>query len=430
MTGVLSLDAFLFGLISAAALPLGALLSFKWTPKPRVLAAMMALGAGALLAALTIDLVAESMEHGQFYPLAVGMMIGGIFFAILNSLVNGKGGFLRKTATTLTHITRKQTIRQKLLFSRLSKIGLFRSLPPSQVHHLIPYLHRFQYRAGKMMVHEGDPGDLFYIIESGTAIIMDDTSNSVVSLLSANQTYGLTELLTEKSHSYTVVVKDDMHVWIINKESFDAVLRMNPVLAGELKSLVKENIRTLEIKNELDTEKAERWYSEALSHFPGNRNGFNETEVHAELKEHGNASLAIWLGILLDGIPESIVIGASLLLDKTMSLSLLVGLFLSNFPEALSSSVGMRKQNMPHMKIFLMWLSIMILTGIGAYTGNVFFDNVSPGTYALVDGMAAGAMLTMIAQTMLPEAFHIGGSVTGLSALAGFLATLFSRMLG
>jgi zinc transporter ZupT len=77
-----------------------------------------------------------------------------------------------------------------------------------------------------------------------------------------------------------------------------------------------------------------------------------------------------------------------------------------------------------------MWFSIMLLTGVGAYCGNVFFDNVSPGTYALVDGMAAGAMLTMIAQTMLPEAFHIGGSVTGLSALAGFLATLFSRMLG
>jgi zinc transporter ZupT len=430
MTGVLSLDAFLFGLISAAALPLGALLAFKWTPKPRVLAAMMALGAGALLAALTMDLVAESMEHGQFYPLAVGMMIGGVFFAVLNSLVNGQGGFLRKTATTLTHITRKQNVRQRLLFSRLSKIGLFRSLPPSQVHHLIPYLHRFHYRAGKMMVHEGDPGDLFYIVESGSAIIMDDTTNSVISLLTANQTYGLTELLTEKSHNYTVVVKDDMHVWIINKESFDTVLRMNPVLAGELKSLVKEDIRAMEIKNEVDTSKAERWYSEALSHFPGQRSGFSETEVNAEVKEHGNASLAIWLGILLDGIPESIVIGASLLLDKSMSLSLLVGLFLSNFPEALSSSVGMKKQKMSHMKIFLMWFSIMLLTGVGAYTGNVFFDNVSPGTYALVDGMAAGAMLTMIAQTMLPEAFHIGGSVTGLSALAGFLATLFSRMLG
>ena len=92
MTGIVSLDAFLFGIISAAALPLGAMLALKWSPKPRVLASMMAIGAGALLAALTIDLVSESMEHGHFYQLAIGMIIGGIFFVILNAIVNGRGG--------------------------------------------------------------------------------------------------------------------------------------------------------------------------------------------------------------------------------------------------------------------------------------------------------------------------------------------------
>lgn len=72
----------------------------------------------------------------------------------------------------------------------------------------------------------------------------------------------------------------------------------------------------------------------------------------------------------------------------------------------------------------------MIVTGAGAYFGNIFFVNVSAGTFALVDGMAAGAMLTMIAETMLPEAFHIGGSVTGLSALGGFLLTLLFKVIG
>jgi zinc transporter ZupT len=140
--------------------------------------------------------------------------------------------------------------------------------------------------------------------------------------------------------------------------------------------------------------------------------------------------MAIWLGIMLDGIPESIVIGSSLLLHPTMSLSLLAGLFISNFPEALSSSVGMRGQRMSNQKILMMWSSIMIVAGIGAFFGNVLFENVSPLIFALVDGMAAGAMLTMIAETMLPEAFHIGGSVTGLSALAGFLATLLFKVIG
>lgn len=430
MTGVISLDAFLFGLISAAALPLGAMLSFKWTPKPAVLASMMALGAGALLAALTIDLVAESVEHGHFYPLAAGMIIGGIFFAILNAIVNSRGGFLRKTATMLTHISKKQNRRQKKLIERLSHVSLFRKLPPPQINLLLPYLHRFSYRQGKMMVHEGDPGDLFFFIESGSAIVMDDKTNQVVRILSANETYGITELLTGKSHDYSVVVKDDMHLWIVNKEAMDNLLKLNPVLAADLRKMVTDELQQIEQKEGPDRDHARVWYEEAVNHFVDKRSSLNESDIHAEVKEHGNAAMAIWLGIMLDGIPESIVIGSSLLLESSMSLSLLAGLFLSNFPEALSSSVGMRKQKMSPLKILLMWSSIMIVTGIGAYAGNVFFENVPPGIYALIDGMAAGAMLTMIAQTMLPEAFHIGGSVTGLSALAGFLATLFFRVVG
>jgi zinc transporter ZupT len=429
MTGLIQLDAFLFGIISAVALPIGALMAFKWTPKPKILASMMALGAGALLAALTIDLVSESLEHGHFYQLAIGMIIGGIFFAMLNALVNGKGGFLRKTATTLTHITRKQNNREKLLYNQLSKVQFFHNLTPDQARHLVPLLNRFKYREGKMMVHEGDPGDMFFIIESGSAIVMDDATNNVVSIISANDTYGLTELLTGKTHQYTVVVKEDMYAWVVNKEKLDSVLKINQELAGEIKKIVTQNIHILEVKNEIDEKKAESWYTEAMHHLEEKKGTISDHEIKEEALEHGNPSMAIWLGIMLDGIPESIVIGSSLLLDSSMSLSLLAGLFLSNFPEAFSSSVGMKKQKLSNMKILLMWTSIMLVTGIGAFAGNVFFENVSPGIYALVDGMAAGAMLTMIAETMLPEAFHIGGSVTGLSALAGFLVTLLFKVV-
>src|SRR4030042_332129 len=156
MTGTIELDAFLFGIISAVSLPLGALLALKWTPKPKVLASMMAIGAGALLAALTIDLVSVSLERGHFFPLAAGMILGGIFFVLLDKIVNSQGGFLRKTATMLTHISRKQTNRQKLFFKQLSKVKFFHNLSPSKVQLIIPYLHRFHYREGKLIVHEGD----------------------------------------------------------------------------------------------------------------------------------------------------------------------------------------------------------------------------------------------------------------------------------
>ena len=194
--------------------------------------------------------------------------------------------------------------------------------------------------------------------------------------------------------------------------------------------LVTEKIHLLELKNEIDSNKADKWFEETLVHFDEKRPDVTESDFHEEVGEHKNASMAIWLGMMLDGIPESLVIGSSLIINSTISTSLIAGLFLSNLPEALSSSVGMRKQKMSNLKIFAMWTSIMVMAGICAYLGNVFFKNVSDFTFAIVDGMAAGAMLTMIAETMLPEAFHIGGSVTGLSALGGFLATLLFKVIG
>jgi zinc transporter ZupT len=430
MTGIIELDALLFGLISAVSLPLGAILAMKWTPQPKVLASMMAIGAGALLAALTIDLVAVSVDKGHFYPLAAGMIIGGLSFVLLNKIVNSKGGFLRKTATIITHITKKQSNRQRKLYNRLSKVAFFHNLSPSKAQVLIPYLHRYRYRQGKIMVHEGDPGDNIFIIESGEAIVMDDKTNSVISILKSDDTYGIVELITGITHNYNVVVKNDMHVWIINKDSFDRIIGLNPSLAAEVKTLATEKIHLLEQNQNLSAEDAALWYNVAMKHFDEKKTAITQSDITEEISEHGNASMAIWMGIMLDGIPESIVIGSSLLIHPSMSLSLLAGLFLSNFPEALSSSVGMKKQKMTNRKILAMWLSIMIVTGLGAFAGNVFFINAEPHVFALVDGIAAGAMLTMIAETMLPEAFHIGGPVTGLSALAGFLATLLFKVLG
>ena len=71
----------------------------------------------------------------------------------------------------------------------------------------------------------------------------------------------------------------------------------------------------------------------------------------------------------------------------------------------------------------------MIFTGIGAWLGSVFFVGVELTTFSLVEGIAAGAMLTVIAETMLPEAFHRGGGVTGISTLLGFLAAIFFTTL-
>jgi len=95
----LATTAFLAGLISAASLPLGALTSMAWRPSERQLSFLMAFGGGALLAALTIDLVASALARGQFTLLAAGSIVGGLLFIGLNEVVNDYGGFLRKAFT-------------------------------------------------------------------------------------------------------------------------------------------------------------------------------------------------------------------------------------------------------------------------------------------------------------------------------------------
>ncbi|MFP4431545.1 MAG: hypothetical protein ACLFPV_09870, partial [Spirochaetaceae bacterium] len=115
---------------------------------------------------------------------------------------------------------------------------------------------------------------------------------------------------------------------------------------------------------------------------------------------------------------------------SSVSLSLIAGLFLSNYPEALSSSAAMRSANHRFSTILLMWTSLLVITGLGAMAGNVFFVGASPSLFTVVEGLAAGAMLTMIAETMLPEAYHKGGSITGLSTLCGFLTALLFKTVG
>ncbi len=145
--------------------------------------------------------------------------------------------------------------------------------------------------------------------------------------------------------------------------------------------------------------------------------------------QHKDAPMAIWLGLLMDGIPEALTIGAHII-TAPLSPALLAGLFISNYPEALSSSHGMKEQGFSIGKILMMWSSIMFITGILAAVGSVIFANVPDNLVSLVGSMAAGAMLTVISETMLPEAYAKGGSIVGMSTVLGFLSIIVINTWG
>ena len=136
----------------------------------------------------------------------------------------------------------------------------------------------------------------------------------------------------------------------------------------------------------------------------------------------------IWLGILIDAVPESFVIGIlSNGGDASSMLNFVLGVFLANFPEAMSSSGVMKRCGLRSRTIVLMWTAIVAWTALGAALGALLFPPGSEGKEVLrasIEGVCGGAMLTMIAETVLPEAFEQGGSVVGLSCLFGFLAAL------
>lgn len=600
--------AFIMGLISAASLPLGTLTTLFWKPGDRALAILMAFGGGALLAALTIDLVASALEQGHVWPLVIGCVLGGILFEVLNQLVNMQGGFLRKSSTLIFHLDRRRRARLGRVLDHVARVPLFRDLSPEDRRAIAERAVIEDFPQGANIFEMGDPADELYIVESGEVeIVPAHSTRAAPKTCSTFDSFGRRSFLTGLPHHDAAIARSAVRVWSIPKDDFEHLLQISPALAQTtIDYITSDKIRRYLVKQrKLDADVVDNWVEHAvasvragdeippainidtldsefmaaaenigrfslfkhlpeddlkviasqlilttykrgdsiyrqgeradrmfivvsgevsllnpdgpardttkikpldafggLSFFtggrhtthavatrnttlwvlrksdfddmllnlqalehnvtdfirssgmmsylqnkldfkPGKASHWIEKAVHsldakslvpsidqaqAELHDNKSVPLAIWLGILLDGIPESLVIGASMI-HSHASLSLVAGLFFSNYPEALSSSTGMRQQGFSFPHVLLMWASITLLTGVGAALGKLYFVGAEPFMFALVQGIAAGAMLTMIAETMLPEAYFKGGSVVGLSTLSGFLvAIVFSTL--
>jgi CRP-like cAMP-binding protein len=602
-------QAFALGIISALSLFLGALTAGFWKPRDRVLAFLLAFGAGALFAAIAFDLVAPSISKGHFGALTFGAVLGGLAFVVLNQILNHYGGFLRKASTTFYYLRKQRQRKVERILSQMGRIDLFRSLPPheaqksaaavvskeykagttlyrqndpcvglyiiekgevelldpkagmqpfqrlqqndafgrmafftgaphatvavatadthvwvlprqdfinllkespnlaealqiflssqevgtylaerqgltadeatrweretvrslqtgggllsaveidprrDQLKQILSQVQRLpifgklppneveeltsrffykQHEKGHTFFHQGESPDRMYIIDYGEIALVDpDSKMRTLMTLRSHAAFGAMAFLTGAPHTVTAIADVETGVWVLRKEDFSDLLLRSPALEDSVKDfLQQEEVFTyLQTKQTLDSENAQRWVQKAVHNLEDDKLIPSATELAAAAKEHHGASLAIWMGSLLDNIPESFVIGSSLIHSGGISLSLLVGLFLANFPEALSSSVGMRQQGMRFSRILWMWASLVLITGVGAAFGNVFFAKAPEQTFSVIEGVAAGAMLTMVAETMLPEAYIKGSSVIGASTLLGFLSAILCKAL-
>lgn len=599
--------AFWFGIISACSLPLGALTSLFWKPVDQAIAFLMAFGGGALLAALTIDLVADTLDQGHFYPLAAGCIIGGLIFIGLNRVINNLGGFLRKASTRFYHLRRLEHRRIRQILSDLKRVDVFQDLSENDYKALAASFESLDVKKGALIFSRGDPCESLYIIAEGKVELLDpkeevpsrqleknddlgwlafitgtpyrfaarakvNTSLWVIpraaffnllpnsprliqavhlwlrnpkvsrylqihhhlsaeatqewcncsvqqllqhgaythavpidhksksfqsiadhlgrldifnhlpryeveaittrlifkqfsagdplfnkddsadrmfflehgeaSLIDAKDHYGhyidikpedtlgFMAFLTGGRHTMSAIALKETGVWTLRRTDFFDLIKKLPELAKRVQLFYQQEktARYLNERLNLSHERSEKWIKKALKNISSGTDIVPVSSFSVDFTTHHGAPLGIWLGLMLDSIPEALVIGASLS-HSGLGYSLLAGLFFSNYPEALSSSVGMRDQGMKYKIILIMWTSLMLITGILSGLGSIYFAGVDHSVFAFTEGLAAGAMLTMIAQTMLPEAYFKGGEIIGFSTLLGFLCAIFFNTL-
>lgn len=138
-------------------------------------------------------------------------------------------------------------------------------------------------------------------------------------------------------------------------------------------------------------------------------------------EEKPGSGAAIAVGALLDGIPESIVLGLSLLGGGGVGVPVFAAIFLSNLPEGLSSAAGMKASGRGARYVFGVWGAIAVTTGLSGLLGCLLLEGASPATIAAITALAAGAILAMVADTMIPEAFESTHMYAGLAATSGFI---------
>jgi zinc transporter, ZIP family len=169
-----------------------------------------------------------------------------------------------------------------------------------------------------------------------------------------------------------------------------------------------------------------------LAYFVGDslierRGGANRMSAMGEQRD--STASALLLGAVLDGIPESAVIGITLLEGSGVGVAVLAAVFLSNLPESLSASTGMQMAGQSARHVLAVWAIVVIVAAISAALGYGLLDGASGNAIAVIQAFAGGAVLTMLADTMIPEAHKYSGNAVGLVVVLGFaLAYLLSTL--
>jgi ZIP family zinc transporter len=158
----------------------------------------------------------------------------------------------------------------------------------------------------------------------------------------------------------------------------------------------------------------------------------NRKRSHGENAGGGKSAsgLSLLVGSVMDNIPENMALGISLVTGGGVNVVLITAIFISNFPEGLASTEGMKANGRDKKYILTLWSLAVIIGTISTAIGFTVLSKASPFVISVAISFAAGAILVMLAESMIPEAFEEGGSRIGLAAMAGFAIAFVLGRLG
>jgi ZIP family zinc transporter len=136
------------------------------------------------------------------------------------------------------------------------------------------------------------------------------------------------------------------------------------------------------------------------------------------------------VGSLMDNIPENMALGISIVTGGVVNVVLIAAIFISNFPEGLASTQGMRSHGRSKKQILLIWSAVVVIGTVASAIGFSVLSKAQPEIVSAALSFASGAILVMLAESMIPEAFEKGGSVIGLATMAGFAIAFVLGKLG
>jgi CRP-like cAMP-binding protein len=410
-------SAFVQGVFGASSLVMGAGVGILWHPRRALSAAIMAFGSGTLLSALAFEITLSVYQKSGFLSMVLGFFGGGGLFILATHYIDEKGGFIRNQSSSRRYLFehRQQEISEVL--NDIYQIEILRNLSPEDVQAIVPYLKAIWVNPDTVLCQEGEDGTTLFLIVEGEADV--HRGGRVVARLRQGEVFGEMALLTAEPRSATVIARTPMKLYQLTQLDFEAVIARSPHLSAALSRVLARRLQETFRAQAASEPQLAQWRNQVLDSVELDLPKTEEQAILHDLAP-STAPLAILVGTLIDNLPESMVIGMTSG-EPTLNSSFLLAVFISNFPEALSSSLGMKQAGTQASRILSLWLGVVLLSGLFAALGAVLGQTLPGMVVGLVQALSGGAILAMLASTMMPKAYELGGSQVAFSTILGFL---------